>query len=63
VLAYELFFAPIEAWAQVPAPPTSGHSDVVAYMLVIFCVALGMIILCRSAGRTTEVRLDDIDDE
>ena len=34
-----------------------------AYMLIVFCVALGMIILLRSAGRTSEVRLEDLDDE
>jgi len=54
--------SPNAAWAQAQ-PPAQGHSDVMAYMLIVFCVALGMIILCRSAGRTTEVRLEDLDEE
>ena len=54
--------SPNAAWAQAQ-PPAQGHSDVMAYMLIVFCVALGMIILRRSAGRTTEVRLEDLDEE
>jgi hypothetical protein len=59
---FGLLFAPQVAWAQAQ-PPTQGHSDVMAYVLIVFCVALGMIILLRSAGRTSEVRLEDLDDE
>jgi hypothetical protein len=53
---------PRAAWAQAQ-PPAQGHSDVMAYMLLVFCIALGMIMVCRSAGRTSEVRLEELDEE
>jgi hypothetical protein len=62
LLGLTVWAAPQAAWAQAQ-PPAQGHSDVMAYMLIVFCVALGMIILLRSAGRTSEVRLEDLDDE
>jgi hypothetical protein len=62
LLGFTVLGAPQTAWAQAQ-PAAQGHSDVMAYMLIVFCVALGMIILLRSAGRTSEVRLEDLDDE
>ncbi len=62
LLGLTLWETPQAAWAQAQ-PAAQGHSDVMAYMLIVFCVALGMIILLRSAGRSAEVRLEDLDDE
>jgi hypothetical protein len=41
----------------------ADHGDSVGYLIVVFCLALGVIIACRSAYRRTEVLLDDLEDE
>jgi len=46
--------APSGLMAQ--APP---HADTVPYVIVVFCLILGYIIVCRSANRSAESRLDD----
>lgn len=56
--------APAVALAQSDqntAPKT--HNVTVPYLLVILCLSLGFIMLCRSAGRTKEVKLDDLNDD
>ena len=63
IFAGEYLCSPTAAWAATQPPAGPGHSDVMAYMLIVFCVALGMIIVCRSAGRTAEVRLEELDEE
>ena len=45
--------------AQIAGP----HDPVVPYVIVVLCVALGMIVLCRSANRSTDVKLDDLEEE
>jgi hypothetical protein len=47
----------------VLTPNAPGHSDGVAYLLVLFCVALAVIILVRSSNRTAEVRLHELDEQ
>jgi len=42
---------------------TAPHDPVVPYVIVVLCVALGMIVLCRSANRSSDVRLDDLEEE
>ena len=42
---------------------TGPHDLVVPYVVVVLCVALGMIVLCRSANRSSDVKLDDLDEE
>jgi hypothetical protein len=43
------------AWAQLPkkdeGPKLNSSTYVMAYMLVIFGVALGMLLVCRSSNR------------
>jgi hypothetical protein len=39
------------------------HDQVVPYVIVVLCVALGMIVVGRSANRSSEVKLDDLDEE
>jgi hypothetical protein len=46
--------------AQVFIAP---HDPVVPYVIVVLCVALGMVVLCRSANRSSDVKLDDLDQE
>jgi hypothetical protein len=45
--------------AQIGGP----HDPVVPYVVVVLCVALGMIVLCRSANRSSDVKLDDLEEE
>jgi hypothetical protein len=45
--------------AQIGLP----HDPVVPYVIVVLCVALGMIVLCRSANRSTDVKLENLDEE
>lgn len=46
------------AWGQAP-PPIGGASQeksyVYQYMLVILCIALGLVLLCRPRKRAEEV--------
>ena len=42
---------------------TAPHDPVVPYVIVVLCIALGMIVLCRSANRSTDVKLEDLDEE
>ncbi len=53
---------PASAFAQ-PAIAPPGHADVVPAVLVFFGVVLGLILVCRSSGRTAEMKLEELDDE
>ena len=54
---------PQMAFAQAPAAPTGPlHSDAMPYLLIVFCLALGLIVVCRSANRSPEIRLEDLDE-
>ena len=49
------------AWAVDAAPPqpSAGPGYVKSYMLTMLAVALGLIVVSRSANRTTEVKYFD----
>ena len=47
------------------APGTSGGGDksyVIPYMLVVLAMALGLMIVCRSSNRSSEMRRSEDDD-
>jgi len=47
-------------WAADPeSPPPAGPGYVKSYMLTVLAVALGLIVVGRSANRTTEVKYFD----
>jgi hypothetical protein len=54
-------------WMTLLAEGTSGirgpHGDTVPALLLVLCLALGLILLCRSAGRRTESKLEKLEDE
>jgi hypothetical protein len=58
-----VFISPASALAQVPGQTPPGHADVIPGVIVFFGVVLGIILVCRSAGRTAEVKLEELDDE
>ncbi|HEY2882552.1 MAG TPA: hypothetical protein VGJ15_08965 [Pirellulales bacterium] len=43
-------------------PPAGPHGDTIPIMLMLFFVALGLIIVCRTSRRSAEIKLDDLDD-
>lgn len=53
------------AFAQraIKAAPVEQKSYILPYMAVILCIALGLIVVCRSGGRTNEARLEKLDEE
>jgi len=61
-LSIALLAAPA-VWAEAPAPePTATGPDYVkSYMLTILACALGIIVVCRSSHRTTEIKFEDED--
>jgi hypothetical protein len=53
--------------ALAAAPPGGPASDadksyVIPYMLVVLAMALGLIIVCRSSNRSSELRRSEDDD-
>jgi hypothetical protein len=51
--------------AALAAPQETGpnvHGDTIPYLLVLLCVALAFILLCRSSSRSKEIRLEDLDE-
>jgi formate/nitrite transporter FocA (FNT family) len=63
VLAVTL--SPVAAFAYrtdtTPVPP--GHSDTMGWLLIIFCIALSMTVLCRGSNRSADVRLKNMEEE
>lgn len=45
------------AQAKTPAPPPS-KAYVVPYVLVVLCIALGLLVVCRSGSRANEPKQD-----
>ena len=39
------------------------HSDGVAYLLMLFCICLSMVLLCRGSNRSPDVRLKSLEEE
>ncbi len=44
--------------ATAPAP---GKSYVLAYALVVLCVLLGLVVVCRPGRRSSEPKLPDLE--
>jgi hypothetical protein len=42
---------------EAAAPATKSY--VVPYMVVVLCIALGLLVVCRSGGRSNEPKIDD----
>jgi hypothetical protein len=60
---------PAVTLAQSPLTPLAPlmaqgvpHADTVPYVIVVFCLILGFIIVCRTANRSAESRLDDLEE-
>ena len=57
-LLFWLLAAPI-VWAQAPQPTAAAPAEkgyVLCYMVVVLAVALGLMLVCRSSNRTTEIK-------
>jgi hypothetical protein len=60
-IAAAWLLAPAVCWAQ----GARGHADqgpksyVVSYMIIIFAVGLGLLVICRSGKRSVTFRRDD----
>lgn len=51
-------------YAQPPAKQEAaagGKSYVVSYMVVVLAIALGLLVVCRSGGRSNEPKLEDLE--
>lgn len=56
--------SPFVALAEHSQPgPPEPRSDGVGYLLVLFCVALSVIILCRTSNRNPEARLEKLEED
>jgi hypothetical protein len=44
-----------------PAATSGEKSYVLPYVIVVLCIALGLLVVCRSGGRSNEPKLDDIE--
>jgi hypothetical protein len=64
VLALVVVCSPASAMAQSAAPQQAEpHASVMQAVVVFLCVTLGMILVNRSAGRRSELLIDEIGDE
>jgi hypothetical protein len=54
-------------WTTLLAEGTSGiqgpHGDTLPALLLVLCLALALVLLCRSSGRSTESKLEKLDEE
>jgi hypothetical protein len=48
--------------ADIPTGPRV-HSDALPYLLVVLCLALALILLCRSSSRSKDLRLEELDED
>lgn len=44
-----------------PAATSGEKSYVLPYVIVVLCIALGLLVVCRSGGRSNEPKLDDLE--
>lgn len=58
-----LAWAPSTALAADTPTGPKVHSDAIPYLLIVLCLALALILLCRSSSRSKDLRLDDLDDD
>jgi hypothetical protein len=66
-------FVTLAVWAQTvtvfaqgkgknqPAAATGEKSYVLSYVIVVLCIALGLLVVCRSGGRSNEPKLDNLE--
>jgi hypothetical protein len=45
------------------AQPAGPHSDTLPALLLVLCLALPLVLLCRSSGRRAESKLEKLDDD
>jgi hypothetical protein len=45
------------------AQPQGPHSDTLPALLLVLCLALPLVLLCRSSGRRSESKLEKLDDD
>jgi hypothetical protein len=45
------------------AEPEAQKEYVMPYILVILCIALGLLVVCRGGSRSTDVKMPGVDDE
>jgi hypothetical protein len=54
-------------WITMLAEGTAGiqgpHGDTLPALLLVLCLALGLILLCRSSGRRAESKLEKLEEE
>jgi len=46
---------------QQAATGTGEKSYILSYVIVVLCIALGLLVVCRSGGRSNEPKLDDLE--
>jgi hypothetical protein len=44
-----------------PAAAPGEKSYVLPYVIVVLCIALGLLVVCRSGGRSNEPKLDNLE--
>jgi hypothetical protein len=44
-----------------PAAASGEKSYVLPYVIVVLCIALGLLVVCRSGGRSNEPKLDNLE--
>jgi len=45
-------------------PATTGTGEksyILSYVIVVLCIALGLLVVCRSGGRSNEPKLDNLE--
>ena len=62
-LAWSITALPLMAAGPQGAATDSGKSWVVPYTLVVLAIALGLMVVCRSANRSKEVRHTEFDED
>ena len=64
VLAFTVLASPATALAQSQLPgKEEPHGNVVQAVIVFLCVTLGLILVNRSASRSSELLIDEVDDD
>ena len=44
-----------------PATTSGEKSYVLSYVIVVLCIALGLLVVCRSGGRSNEPKLENLE--
>ena len=58
-----LALSPAAALAETVQAGPATHSETLPYIEVVICLALGLILLCRSSGRRAEMNLEELDED